>query len=99
MTRADIYGRTLKHFLAPVADLLYEDESISEVMINGPDTVYIERAGRLELSGRKFASAEALTAAVRNLAEYVRRRLDADNHSRAVPVEQPGDDVGGLARP
>ena len=33
-------------FLMPVKDFL-EDDSVSEILINGPEQVYIERAGRL----------------------------------------------------
>ena len=34
-------------FLAPVREYL-EDDSVSEILINGPQQVYIERRGRLE---------------------------------------------------
>src|SRR5262249_13092127 len=78
MIRAEVYGRTLRYLFAPVAHLLYEDETVTEVLINGPHTVYIERAGRLERTDCQFADEEALLAAVRNLAEYVQRRLDED---------------------
>ena len=33
---------------------LLEDPSVSEIMINGPSQVYIERAGKLELVDIKF---------------------------------------------
>src|SRR5262249_27445469 len=55
MIRSEIYGKTLRFFLAPVADLLYEDELVTEVLINGPSTIYCERAGRLERVERRFA--------------------------------------------
>lgn len=79
MDRTAVYRATLRHFLAPVADLLYDDESVTEVLVNGPDEVHVERAGRLHRTDRRFASAAALDAAVRNVAEYVGRRLD-DRH-------------------
>ena len=37
---------------APLEPLLHDEESISEVMVNGPRLVYIERAGKLELTNR-----------------------------------------------
>ena len=89
MDRAEIYGRTLKHFLSPVAELLYNDDSVSEVLVNGPDTVYCERRGRLEPVNVRFKDAEALEAAARNLAEYVRRRLDDDHHSMDARLPEP----------
>jgi pilus assembly protein CpaF len=89
MMRAEVYGRTLRHLFAPVARLLYDDETVTEVLINGPGTVYIERAGRLELTSCQFADEEALLAAVRNLAEYVQRRLDEDHHSMDARLPEP----------
>ena len=81
MTRANVYGQTLRFFFAPVADLLYDPahDHVTEVMINGPDDIYFEREGKIERAeGRRFADAEALMAAVRNLAEYVDRRVGED---------------------
>src|SRR5215207_1199263 len=74
MDRAAIYGATLRHFFAPVADLLYDDESVTEVLINGPGEIYCERGGRLEKTNRRFPDEQSLDAAVQNLAEYVHRR-------------------------
>jgi pilus assembly protein CpaF len=76
----DIYAKTTRHFLQAVMPLL-DDPSVSEVLINGPNTIYYERAGRLHLSECQFASAAALTAAARNIGEYVNRSVDGDNHS------------------
>jgi type IV secretory pathway ATPase VirB11/archaellum biosynthesis ATPase len=73
MNRAAVYRATLRHFFAPVADLLYDDESVTEVMINGPDRIYFERGGRVHESDRRFESEAALEAAVRNLADRSRR--------------------------
>lgn len=89
MIRSEIYGKTLRFFLAPVADLLYEDESITEVLINGPSTIYCERGGRLERVERRFADEGVLMAAIRNLAEYVHRRIDDDHHSMDARLPEP----------
>jgi pilus assembly protein CpaF len=45
-------------------------------MINGPDQIYVERKGQLELVPVKFESREALTAALRNMAQFVGKHLD-----------------------
>jgi pilus assembly protein CpaF len=71
----DIYVSTLKMLLAPIWEFL-EDDSISEVMINGPDEVYIERAGRLEKTDKSFGDERALSAAVRNIGQFVGRKVD-----------------------
>jgi pilus assembly protein CpaF len=89
MQRDQVYQKTLRHFFKPVADLLFERDDISEILINGHDKVYCERAGRLELTGRSFPSAHALEIAVRNLSEYVGRRLDEHNHSMDARLPPP----------
>ena len=62
-------------FLAPVKEYL-EDDSVSEILINGPQQVYIERRGKLEEVPAKFVSESALKAAATNIAKSVGRILD-----------------------
>jgi pilus assembly protein CpaF len=64
-------------FLSPIARYL-ADDSVSEVMINGPDEIYIERAGRLSLTEAKFPSDHALSSAVRNIAQFVGKTVDPE---------------------
>jgi pilus assembly protein CpaF len=87
--RQTIYGQTLRHLFAPVADLLYRDESVTEVLINGPDQIYCERAGRLEKVDRSFATPAALLAAVRNLSEFVHRSIGDGRHSLDARLPEP----------
>lgn len=91
LKRSEIYRHTLRHFFGPVAHELYEDPAVTEVLINGHDTIYVERAGRLERldRSRSFASEAALQAAVNNLAEYVHRRLDEHHHSMDARLPEP----------
>ena len=69
-------------FFAPVKALL-EDDEVSEIMINGPRQIYVERKGKLELASLgpkdRFASEQALQAAVMNVARSVGRFFDTDN--------------------
>ena len=62
-------------FLAPVREYL-EDDTVSEILINGPQQVYIERRGKLEEIPAKFVSEAALKAAAANIAKSVGRMLD-----------------------
>jgi len=62
-------------FLAPVKAYL-EDDSVSEVLINGPSQVYVERRGKLEEVPERFVSESALRAAATNIAKSVGRMLD-----------------------
>ncbi len=80
MEHRSIYRESSRHFLAPVLSLL-DDPEVSEILINGPDTVYFERAGRLSRAEVTFPSEATLWAAARNIAEFVGRSLDADSHS------------------
>ncbi len=81
MEPKEIYSKTTRHFLSPVAHLL-DDESVTEVMINGSESVYCERAGKLErVDGARFSSRAALMAAARNIAEYAGRPLSAGRSS------------------
>ncbi len=76
----EIYLETTRHFLGPVLPLL-DDPSVSEILINGHETVFFERAGRLERSELAFASSDALMAAARNIAEFVGRNIGGNDHS------------------
>ena len=80
MDTVSIYRETTKHFLMPIQPLL-EDPDVSEILINGYETIYFERAGRLHRSELKFPDEASLRAAVRNIAEYVNRVVDEDHHS------------------
>ena len=62
-------------FLAPVREYL-EDDSVSEILINGHQQIYIERRGKLEEVPAKFVSEAALKAAAANIAKSVGRMLD-----------------------
>ncbi|WP_051688280.1 CpaF family protein [Desulfofalx alkaliphila] len=42
--------------MGPIDKLLYEDPEISEIMINGPNKVFIEKNGQIMLSDIKFES-------------------------------------------
>ncbi len=75
MIPREIFEETLLGFFGPIRPYL-EDDTVAEVMINGPDLVYVERAGRIERVPVRFAGREQLLAALRNLAQYVGRHFD-----------------------
>lgn len=76
MQHETLYESTLDFFLEPIA-ALRRDPAVTEIMINGPDTIYIERHGKIEETDVRFESEELLQAAVRNMAEYAGRPFDA----------------------
>src|SRR4051794_20926802 len=68
------FEASLEFFLSPLVPLL-RDPEISEVMVNGHDRVYIERAGKIELSAARFASEADVQAAANNIAQFVGQTL------------------------
>ena len=59
-----------------VLEDLLADDSITEIMVNGPDDVFIERAGRLSRSPVRFSSARALSRVIERLLSDSGRRVD-----------------------
>lgn len=80
MHAVDIYRQTVAYFLKPIQPLL-NDGDVSEILVNGFNQIYFEKAGRLHSSDLQFPDEDSLRAAVTNIAEYVNRVVDADNHS------------------
>ncbi|MBP6830789.1 MAG: CpaF family protein [Deltaproteobacteria bacterium] len=78
MIPKEVYEETLLSFLAPVRPFL-DDPKVSEIMINGPNQIFIEKAGKLTLTDARFPSHEALNAALRNIAQYVGKMVNEDN--------------------
>ncbi|MGW1764436.1 CpaF family protein [Streptomyces sp. NPDC002073] len=62
-----------------VLEPLLEDASISEIMVNGPDHIYVERAGRVEQLPLRFASHEQLMQTIERIVSTVNRRVDEAN--------------------
>ena len=54
-------------------DPLLRDESITEVMVNGPNRVYVERSGRLVLSDVKFVDETHLRRIIDKIVSQVGR--------------------------
>jgi pilus assembly protein CpaF len=61
--------------LGPLENLL-ADPTVEEVMVNGPDRVYVERAGRIEPADATFADEEELRNAIERILAPLGRRLD-----------------------
>ena len=61
--------------LGPVEALL-RDPDVTDVMVNGPDEIWVERSGALQRTGARFDSAEAVRTAVQRVIGPVGLRLD-----------------------
>lgn len=75
---SSVFQDSVSTFLAVIKQYL-DDEAVTEVLVNGPEEIFIEKKGKLERVDAKFKDEQALQAAVRNIAQFVGRRIDADN--------------------
>jgi pilus assembly protein CpaF len=57
-------------------DRFLKDEDVSEVMCNGPDLVYVERAGKLEKTNVTFVDETHLRRIIDKIVSEVGRRID-----------------------
>ena len=61
--------------LGPLEPLL-EDDSINDIMVNGPDKMFVERRGKVVLSNMRFRDATHLANICQRIAAAVGRRID-----------------------
>jgi pilus assembly protein CpaF len=61
--------------LGPLEPLL-RDETLTEVMVNGPQQVYIERDGKLELTNVTFQNDEHVMKIIQRIIAPIGRRID-----------------------
>jgi pilus assembly protein CpaF len=62
--------------MGPLAPLL-ADPAVSDIMVNGPERVYVERFGRLERTNIRFRDAEHVIRVIERIAARMGRRIDA----------------------
>jgi len=76
-TRGEILSRVLDDVLGlgPIEPLL-KDPSISEVMVNGPRCIYIEKKGKLQPAGVQFSSEKQLRTIIDRIVAPIGRRVD-----------------------
>lgn len=59
----------------PLEEFL-NDQEVSEVMVNNPDTIYVERFGRLYLTEQRFIDEAHLMRTIDKIVSQVGRRID-----------------------
>ncbi|MFG2193129.1 CpaF family protein [Streptomyces sp. NPDC048639] len=78
--RAQLIRRVVDEALGlGVLEPLLEDASVTEIMVNGPDQVYVERGGRVEQVPVRFASHDQLMQTIERIVSTVNRRVDEAN--------------------
>ena len=69
----DVFNEAMR--LGPLEDLL-ADDTVSEIMVNGPDKVYIERGGKLILSDCQFTDDASVLSVIERIIAPLGRRCD-----------------------
>ncbi|UOW00021.1 CpaF family protein [Agrococcus sp. SCSIO52902] len=67
--RDDVLG------LGPLQRLM-DDPSVTEIMVNGPENVYVEREGKLGRAAVRFTSEEQLRHVIERIVTRIGRRID-----------------------
>ena len=64
--------------LGPLEPLL-KDDSVNDILVNGPQQVFVERAGKLELTDTHFKDERHLLRIIDKIVSAVGRRVDESN--------------------
>jgi pilus assembly protein CpaF len=64
--------------MGPLAPLL-ADPAVSDILVNAPDKVYVERFGKLEKTDVRFRDAEHIIRVIERIAARVGRRIDTSS--------------------
>lgn len=77
LERADILDQLVADILGlgPLEELL-ADDTVTEILVNGPSKVYVERSGKLELTNIKFRNDEDVMRVVERIVTPLGRRVD-----------------------
>lgn len=78
--KAEILKEVMNEFFGygPIQPYL-DDHSVTEVMVNGPDKVYVERKGKLQLVNVKFDDDDHVRRIIDRIVLPLGRRVDFDN--------------------
>lgn len=74
ISKEKVFDYTLNKLLSPVKEFL-SDPDINEIMINGPEEVYIEKKGQIRKTEAAFYDEELLIALAKNIAQYSNKRV------------------------
>jgi pilus assembly protein CpaF len=75
--KAKMFWASMESFFEPIWEYI-EDPGVSEIMVNGPREIFVERKGKLERSPALFTE-EGIRAAIMNVAQFMGRRVNEEN--------------------
>src|SRR5690242_7711990 len=79
-------------------DPLLQDGEITDILVNGPNAVYVEKQGRLSLTDIKFRDQQHLLHVIDRIVSAIGRRVDS--HSPMVDARLPdGSRVNAIVPP
>ena len=80
LMRERLFAEVLSEFsdLARIQPML-DDPSITEIMVNGPESVYVEREGKIELADVRFPDDDAIFQLIESIILPLGRRVDAQH--------------------
>lgn len=73
-SKGDALARFVSGFFSPIASAL-NDPTVSEVLVNGPSQIFVERSGVLEKTELFFENQAQLERALRSVAQFLGREL------------------------
>jgi pilus assembly protein CpaF len=73
-----VFNEAIRNFLSPINSFL-DDDKVTEIMVNGPKEIFIEKDGILIKTPAKFRDEDDLSSAVRAIAQSVGRMIDQDH--------------------
>jgi pilus assembly protein CpaF len=79
MNRQELYAATVAHYLAPIKQYL-DDTTITEIMVNRDDEIFIEKDGQLHKVDARFKDKDAYRSAVNNILQFTGKSLNDDTY-------------------
>lgn len=78
LTFREQLARELYHSICglDVLEELLADDQITEIMVNGPDCIFVEKDGKLFKSDRKFSDTERLENVIQQIVGKINRRVN-----------------------
>ena len=69
------YDALLRHLMGPLVRY-YDDPSVTEIMINGPDDIFVDGKGGIQKVDHQMKDSAALKALARVILQYSGKRLN-----------------------